>query len=125
MTEIPKIFPFTKLNLRHGEVPLWVGFNPTFHRFFVYGLVISDTALYVCSRAWFFATWRRYPLAEISDVTLESGGSRPTIGFRADNKKVTFSTPWDLYTDQMEFDRSVLSKAVAFLDQSLTGVRHS
>jgi hypothetical protein len=121
MTEIPNIFPFTKLQLGQGEVPRWVGFHPTFHRFFTYGLVISDVALYVCSRAWLFASWRRYRLENISEVTLASGRGRPTIRFRAGDSRVTFSTPWDFYGEEMEFDRSVLSKAVALLtNQSAT-----
>ena len=121
MTEIPKMFPFTKLKLEQGEIPVWVGFNPTFHRFFVYGIAISDKALYLCRRAWILANWKRYPLNCISDVMFDSGRSRPTLRFRVGDAKVTFNGPWDLYRGEMQFDRGVISAAAAFLDQAVAG----
>jgi hypothetical protein len=115
MTEIPPTFPFSKLTLHDHETPLWVGYNPTFHRFFQYGLVISDAALYLCSRAWLFANWKRYPLAELSDVVVGAHGTRASIKFRVGDRVVNFSVPGDSYADEMDFDRGVLSKAAAFL----------
>ena len=113
--KFPSIFPFSKLELRDGEVLRWVGYNPTFHRFWVYGLAITDAAFYVCSRSWLFARWRRYPLADISDVMLAGGEGRPKIEFRIGGKKVTFITPFDSHEDETEFDRGVLLKAVECL----------
>lgn len=126
MTDLPDVFPFTKLEPCKGEVIRWVGFNPTFHRFLTYGIAISDVALYVCSRAWLFARWKRYSLDEISDVVvLDTKNSRPTIRFRAGNKTVAFSTPWDFHHEEMEFDRGVLSKAADRLrTASCTGAPH-
>lgn len=51
MIALPKTFPFTQLKLREGETVRWVGFNPTFHRFRVCGLVITDISFLVCSPA--------------------------------------------------------------------------
>lgn len=116
MTEIPKHFPFTKLKLREHEIPMWFGYNPTFHRFFQYGLVISDAALYIGSGAWLFAKWKRYPLKEVSDVTLDEDG--PAIKFRVGDRQVTFYAPQDFHRDETDFDRSVFSNAVAFLQSA-------
>ncbi len=118
---LPSTFPFSKLKLPDGEVLWWVGYNPTFHRFWVYGLAITDLAFYLCSRGWLFARWRRYLLAEISDVVLVEGGGRPRIEFRVGEKKVTFVTPFDSHEDETEFDRSVLQKAVDCLRSKNSG----
>jgi hypothetical protein len=114
--ELPAIFPFSRLQLAVGEAVIWVGSNPTFHRFFEYGLVISNVALYLCGPAWLFAWWRRYPLSEMRDVQLSSDGSRPGLRFYVGRKKVSFYTPFDFYSDEMDFDRKVLAKAFLFLE---------
>ena len=114
--ELPATFPFSKLRLAAGEVAIWAGSNPTFHRFFEYGLVISNVALYLCGPAWLFAWWRRYPLSEIRDAEISGDGSRPRLRFYVGRKKVSFYTPFDFYSDEMGFDRKVLEKALSFLD---------
>ena len=120
MTAIPKIFPFSKLKLREQETLMWVGYNPTFHRFTKYGIAISDTALYLCSRAWVIAIWRRYPLADISDVVfVGDDGGRPAIEFQAGHSIVTFRTPCDLHSEEADFDRGVLSRAADQLNSML------
>ena len=120
MIDIPPLFPFTKLTLGDDEVPLWVGYNPTFHRFVHYGLLISNRALYVCSNAYIFARWRRYPLRDIEDVTF-GPGRRPTFCFRVGNENICFRTPGDTYREEIEVDRRILTEAVRFLRSRLQG----
>jgi hypothetical protein len=122
VTTLPSIFPFSKLKLRDQEELMWVGYNPTFHRFTKYGLAISDAAFYVCS-GWVFARWRRYPLADIAKVTFTGDrDGRPAIEFQVGTRKVVFRTPFDSHAEEVDFDRGVLSKAV---DQLRHGAWHS
>jgi hypothetical protein len=119
MTAIPSIFPFSKLKLRDQEELMWVGYNPTFHRFTKYGLAISNVAFYVCS-GWVFARWKRYALADISRVTpTVGGGIRPAIEFQVGIRKVIFRTPFDSHAEEVDFDRGVLLKAVDQLRSQL------
>ncbi len=113
MTVVPSISPFTRLKLRDAERLQWVGYNPTFHRYRVYGLALSDTAFYVYAPAWLFGRWRRYPLSEVSDVALNDSGS--AIRFRMGEKTVTFRPPFDSHADEAQFDRAVMAKAVELL----------
>jgi len=114
--ELPATFPFSKLRLAAGEVAIWTGSNPTLHRFFEYGLVISNVALYLCGPARLFAWWRRYPLSEIRDVQINANGGRPRLWFYIGGRRVSFYTPFDFYSDEMDFDRKVLAKAFSFLE---------
>jgi hypothetical protein len=114
--ELPATFPFSKLRLAAGEAAIWVGSNPTFHRFFEYGLVVSNAALYLCGPAWLFARWRRYPLAEVRDAQISADGEQPRLRFCIGRRKVSFYTPFDFHSDEMIFDRNVLAKALSFLE---------
>ena len=122
MIEIPRNFPFTKLKISRSETLIWTGYNPTFHRFLVYGLAISDMALYVCSRAWIFANWKRYPISEISDISVDPENLRPALRFRAGGNRIVFRTPSDVHEREAEFDRSVLRKAAEVLKTIREGI---
>jgi hypothetical protein len=116
MMSLPAIFPFSKLKLRDGEALQWVGYNPTFHRFTAYGIAITDVAFYACFRAWIFSKWNRYALSEISNALLtEDLFGRPTIEFEAGDRKVAFHAPYDSHKGEVEFDKTVLSKAIELL----------
>jgi hypothetical protein len=120
--DVPSSFPFTKLKVPSQEAVLWVGSNPTFHRFIEYGLVISNEALYVCHCWWRIAWWRRYSRSDISRVDVVNGGLRPSLRFSVGDRKVTFHTPHDFYKDEMNFDRSVLERARELLTGGATHV---
>jgi len=120
MTTLPSVFPFSKLKLRDREALEWVGYNPTFHRFTKYGLAISDAAFYVCWQSWIFARWRRYPLVEISNVTFVGDkDSRPALKFQVGRRLLAFRTPCDSHTEEVDFDRGVLSKAAEKLQSKV------
>lgn len=112
MTTLPQAFPFSRLKLASGEALKWVGYNPTFHRFFIYALAITDAAIYVCSWARFFARWRRYSLSDIHDVRLRGEGGTPAMEFWVGKKRVILSAPFDSHSEDVEFDRAVLRSAV-------------
>jgi hypothetical protein len=115
VTTLPSIFPFSKLELRKGEVLRWVGYNPTFHRFRSYGLAVSNAAFYVCGPAWIFAKWSRYALSEIADVALVDTGREIGIKFRVGDKKVVVRAPFDSHADDSQFDRQLFSNAIGYL----------
>jgi hypothetical protein len=112
--EVPQYFPLSRLKLPVGEDALWWGYNPTFHRFLDYGLVLSSRALYLCRRAWWlFAYWSRVPLDEIVAVTMIKGRARPGLRIDTTHGSIKFYTPYDFYRDDMVFDAGVLEKAIA------------
>ena len=116
MTALPEIFPFSRLKLQGHEALEWVGYNPTFHRFTKYGLAISDAAFYVCWRSLIFASWRRYPLSDISNVAFVGDEDRrPELKFQVGSRKMAFRTPIDFHTEDVNFDRGVLFKAAEHL----------
>jgi len=107
--------PFSRLRLMTGEEVVWCGSNPTFHRAFEYGIAITGANLYLCGRAWLFARWRRYALSEIGEVSTGKYMGRPALVFNAKQRKIVFTTPFDFYADEMEFDLRVLRSAEAVL----------
>jgi hypothetical protein len=103
---------------------VWYGYNPTFHRFLDYGLVLSSQALYVCRRTWWtFVRWRRFALADIVAVRRIEGAMRPGLRIDTRARSITFYTPYDLYRDEMIFDRGVLDKALAAIKAAGPDIR--
>jgi hypothetical protein len=112
--ELPQVVPFSRLQVPAGEEVLWYGYNPTFHRFLDYGLVLTRTAIYVCRRSWWLVThWRRTSLDDVIEVELIGNSGRPGMRIRHTTGTIRFHTPFDFYQDEMDFDRGVLEKAVA------------
>jgi hypothetical protein len=106
MSTLPTAFPFSRLRLGGDrEVLRWTGYNPTFHRFSAYGLVVTDAALYLCPPGWLFARWTRYPLADISGVALSDVSGRPALEFQSHGKRIVFRPRWDSHKEEVEFDR--------------------
>jgi hypothetical protein len=98
---------------------LWHGSNPTFHRYVEYGLVLTSEALYWHKSLWSFSRWRRFPLRDIRGVTIDVTGARPCIRLLVGNSTKKLYTPFDFYSDDMEFDTKVLSNAVAIIAEQL------
>lgn len=112
--DLPKVFPFTRLTTPPGEEVRWYGYNPTFHRFLDYGLVITCTAIYLCQRSWWLmARWRRISLNDVVEVEAIGNHVRPGLRINRTAGTITFHTPFDSYDDEMNFDRQVLEKAMA------------
>ncbi len=111
-------FPFSKLVLPTGEEVLWLASNPTFHRTWDYGIVISNDALYLFSPFWlWFARWRRYPISAIHRAIFKDSYWCPKLILHIGARKVTFRTPYDGYQDEMNFDREHLCKTAEFLER--------
>lgn len=106
-------FPLRTLKLPPEEKAVWCGYNPTFHRFLDYGLIITNEALYLCGRSWWrFARWRRIPLQDIKNAMVIKGRGRPQLRIETSRGAVRLTTPFDFYGDEMEFDAKVLEEAV-------------
>jgi hypothetical protein len=98
---------------------LWYGYNPTFHRYVEYGLVLTSEALYWHKSLWSFSRWRRFPLSDVRSVTTDVSGARPCIRLRIGDSTKKLYTPFDFYSDDMEFDTKVLEKAVEAIAERL------
>jgi hypothetical protein len=120
--DLPKAYPFTQLKACQGEQVLWYGYNPTFHRFVDYGLVLTNSALYLYRRNWWLiARWKRIPLDDVQQIEAIEGHARPGLRIVRTASTITFYTPSDSYCDEMEFDRKVLEKARAAFQAAMTG----
>ncbi len=109
-------FPFSKLTLPTEEDAVWHASNPTFHRTSDYGIVITNRAIYLFSPFWLWlARWRRYPLAGLKCATFKDSRWVPKLLLHFDERTVTFRTPYDVYRDEMDFDRKNLTKAAELL----------
>jgi hypothetical protein len=112
--DLPDSLPFTCLRIPHGEEILWFGHNPTFHRFLNYGLVVSRGGIYLCHRSWWrIAHWTRISLDDIVQVEVIGNHARPGLKIKKADTTISFHTPFDFYSDEMDFDRKVLEKARA------------
>ena len=113
-----KHFPFSKLALPADEEVIWCASNPTFHRTWDYGIVITGGAIYLFSPFWLWlARWRRYPLSDIRQATFKDSRWLPRLLLKIGDRTVTFRTPYDGYQDEMDFDRKNLAKAAELLAQ--------
>ena len=118
---LPQSLPFTSLRIPQGEEVLWYGYNPTFHRFLDYGLVLTSRTIYMCRRSWWrIARWGEIPLADVVAVALIEDHARPGLRIERTNSAINFHTPFDFYSDEMTFDSSVLEKGVAAIRAELS-----
>ena len=112
-------YPFSKLKLPAGESALWGAHNPTFHRSFDYGMVLSEQALYLYSPFWIsLARWRRIPLREIQKIVFKDSRIVPSLRVETSKRRETLRTPYD-YADEMDYDRKNLRDAVAQVSAAL------
>jgi hypothetical protein len=123
--EALKHSPFSKLILPANEKIHWCASNPTFHRTGDYGIAISNEALYLFSPFWLWlARWRRYPLSNIQEATFKDSRWLPKLVLQIGDRKITFRTPYDVYQDEMDFDRKNLANAAKLLAHTALASSH-
>jgi hypothetical protein len=120
--ELPRSYPFTRLQLVPGEVVLWHGHNPTFHRYVQYGFVVTTEALYWFKSLWSFSRWQRFPLGAICSARFDGSRLRPCVELDLGGVSRKLHTPYDYYADEMIHDRQVLAEGVDMLNQHLRPV---
>lgn len=111
-------YPFDKLVLPVGEVRLYQGANPTFHRSRDYGIVVTQQALYWYSPFWFWLSrWQRYALEDIESVRFIDSRWLPKLMIRVGGRNRVMRTPYDSYADEMDYDRKVLREASVLIEK--------
>ncbi len=113
-------FPFSKLRLPAGETITWFTSNPTFHRTSDYGIMLSDSALYLYAPLWLvlFLRWRRIPLTSIRGIEFRDSRVFPSLRIQLAHGVAVLRTPLD-YADEMNFDRRNLREAAERVSASL------
>ena len=105
-------FPFTELKLADAESFIWAGNSWAFHRAGVYGILVSDCAVYWYSPFWLcLAKWRRFPLQSIGSVYFRNSRWRPGLVLETSEGRFKLATPFDGYSDEMDIDRKMLETA--------------
>jgi len=113
--------PFDSLPLEPGEVVRWQAWEPTFHRFSYYAIVVSDRAVYLYSKLFTsFARWRRVPLAEVLAAEFTPSWFMPKLTLRCAAGKVVLRTPPDT-GEAARIDRQQLSEAAHVIRKSVGG----
>jgi hypothetical protein len=110
-------YPFSKLVIPADEEVIFNATNPTFHRAWNYGIVITSRALYLFSDFLFLPRWRCYPFAGMVQATFKDSYFFPRLIVQIGNRKIALRTPYDGYQGEMDFDRTNLAKAAEFLMQ--------
>jgi hypothetical protein len=59
--------------------------------------------------------WKRIPLDDVQRIEVIEGHTRPGVKIQRTGKKMVCYTPFDFYADEMEFDRTILEKAIAII----------
>lgn len=114
--ELPTSFPFSKLTLPANETVVRHFSNPTFHRDWDYGIVITGSALYLFWPYWLsLRRWRRYALSDIECASFTDSRWHPKLIVKLRDRLVKFLTPFDDYADEMDFDRKALMAAAETL----------
>lgn len=114
--ELPRDYPFNRLRMPAGERALWRACNPTFHRGYDYGIVLTDRAVYL--RSWVLSAlrrWKRIPYTDIRQVRFRDSRLFPCLEIATARRIVRFRTPFDSYDDEMDWDRERLIEAACFI----------
>jgi hypothetical protein len=110
------------LPLEPGETIRWEAWEPAFHRFSYYAIVVSDRAAYFYSRLWHsFVRWKRYPLSEIRSATYVPSWFMPKLVLEIGDGTATLLTPFD-WGAAARIDREQLAEAAAVIKQALHGI---
>jgi hypothetical protein len=117
--ELPRSHPFTRLHLAPDEQVLWHGYNPTYHRYVEYGLVLTRDALYWYKSPWSFGRWKRFSLGDIRSVRFDDSNLRPSLLLDFGTSTRRLYTPHDFYADEMAYDRQVLAEGTDALNRQL------
>ena len=115
--ELDRSYPFEKFKLPAGEQVLWHASNPTFHRGYDYGIVLTTNAVYL--RGWVFSIgsgWRRIALQDIKSASFKDSRFFPCLELSHVAGTTRFRTPHDWYRDEMDFDRRNLVQAACFIE---------
>ena len=115
--ELDRSYPFEKFKLPAGEQVLWHASNPTFHRGYDYGIVLTTHAVYL--RGWVFSIgrgWRRIALQDIKSASFKDSRFFPCLELSHVAGTTRFRTPHDWYRDEMDFDRRNLVQAACFIE---------
>jgi hypothetical protein len=106
-----KQVPFSKLRLAPGETITWYRSNPTFHRLSDYGIVVTNSAVYLSSPAFhFFSRWRRISISEIQSAAFNDSGLFPSLRIQTTSGTAILRTLPD-YGVEMKIDRQNLREA--------------
>ena len=114
--EVPRSYPFEKLDVPPEERALWWASNPTFHRGSDYGIVLTNRALYLRSWLFSFSRWKRVALADIRGARFKNSSLFPCLELVTSRGTTSFRTPHDFYRDEMDFDRKNLIQAACLVE---------
>ena len=120
--EFHRYYPFDKFKLPVGEQVFWHASNPTFHRSSGYGIVLTTHAVYL--RGWMFSigrSWQRIALHDIKRASFKDSQFFPCLKLTHTNGTTNFRTPYDWYTDEMDFDPKNLVQTACFIEHMRGG----
>ena len=113
--------PFDSLPLEAGEVIRWEAWEPTFHRFSYYAIVVTDRAVYLYSKLFTsFVRWRRFPLEEIRSVEFVPSWLMPKLEVQYRVGKAVLRTPPD-WGEAARIDRKQLKEAADVIRENIGG----
>ena len=104
-----------------GEAIRWEAWEPSFHRFSFYAIVVTDRAVYLYSKLFTsFVRWRRLPLGDIQAVDFVSSWFMPKLVVHLRAGKAVLRTPPDT-GEAARIDREQLQAAARFIQASIGG----
>jgi hypothetical protein len=113
--------PFDSLPLEPGEAICWEAWEPSFHRFSYYAIVVTDRAVYLYSKLiTSFTRWRRIPLRDILSVEYMPAWFMPKLIIHHQSGKAVLRTPPDT-GDAARIDRAQLKEAADVIRKSIGG----
>lgn len=113
--------PFDSLPLEANEIIRWQAWEPSFHRFSYYAIVVSDRAVYLYSKLFTsFARWRRIPLGEVLAVDYTPSWFMPKLTLHCRAGKVVLRTPPDT-GEAARIDREQLKGAADVIRKGIGG----
>jgi hypothetical protein len=113
--------PFDSLPLEADEVICWEAWEPSFHRFSYYAIVVTDRAVYLYSKLFTsLVRWRRLPLVEIQSAEFVGSWFMPKLVLRHRNGKAVLRTPPDT-GEAARIDREQLLEAVSVIRARIGG----
>jgi hypothetical protein len=111
--------PFDTLPLEVGEEIRWEAWEPTFHRFSYYAIVVTDRAVYLYSKLiTSFTKWRRYQLADVIAAEFVPSWFMPKLVIRHSRGTAVLRTPPDT-GEASEMDRRQLKEAADVIQASI------
>lgn len=111
--------PFDELPLEPGEVIRWQAWEPSFHRFSYYAIVVTDRAVYLYSKLISsFARWRRLRLDEVTAAEFVPSFFMPKLVIHHANGVAVLRTPPD-FGAASQIDRRQLKEAATLIQASV------